>query len=186
MDLKKRISKIRLLIIDVDGTLTDGTLFILPNGEEAKGFNVKDGTGIVMARLAGIEIAIITGKFSESIRKRIETLGIKEYHQGISNKLLIFNKLLKKYSLKKENCCYIGDDIGDIPPMKQSGFAASPSDSHEKVKEISHFITESPGGKGAVREVIDLILNTQNKMDYAVKKFNKLNERNKHKTLPSS
>ena len=163
MDQKELAKQVKLIIMDVDGTLSDGRFFMLPNGDVIKSFDVKDGTGIVFAGLAGIKTAIISGKTSETVRKRAEELQIDEYFEGITNKNTPFNQLLEKYQLKKEEVAYIGDDIGDAEVMGMVGFSAAVGDAHPLIKRISHYIAKRYGGRGAVREVIDFILDAQEK-----------------------
>ncbi len=167
----KDLEKIKLIAIDVDGTMTDGTIYILENGTEIKGFNVKDGTGIALAKIAGIIPVIISGKKSEAVRKRVKTLGIEDYYEGVNDKRKVMEEILKKYGLQWENCCFIGDDIVDIEVIKIAGFSASPKDAHPSVKSIVDFVSNYEGGKGAVREIIDFILKNQNKLEESIKKF---------------
>ncbi len=170
----KNLERIKLLAIDVDGTMTDGTIYLLGNGEEIKGFNVKDGTGIVLAKLAGIIPVIISGKKSKAVNKRVKTLGIEDYYEGVNDKRGVMEDILKKYKLQWENCCFIGDDIVDMEVIKLAGFSASPKDAHPSVKSIVDFISNYEGGKGAVREIIDFILKNQNKLEESIKKFNRV------------
>lgn len=163
MDQKELAKKIKLIVIDVDGTLSDGRFFVLPNGEVIKSFDVKDGTGIVFAGLAGIKTAIITGKTAETVRKRAEELNIDDYYEGVVDKTKPFLELLDKYGLTKEEAAYIGDDIGDAEVMGMVGFSAAVGDAHPLIKRISHYIAKRYGGRGAVREVIDFILDVQEK-----------------------
>ncbi len=163
MDQKELARRIKLLIMDVDGTLSDGRFYVLPDGGVIKSFEVKDGTGVIFAGLAGIKTAIITGKTSEAVRKRAEELRIDEYFEGVQDKTAPFLELLKKYNLKKEEVSYIGDDIGDAEVMGMVGFAAAVGDAHPLIKRISHYIAKRYGGRGAVREVIDFILDAQEK-----------------------
>lgn len=163
MDQKELAKKIKLIIMDVDGTLSDGRFFMLPDGEAIKSFDVKDGTGIIFAGLAGIKTAIISGKISKTVKMRAEELQIDDYFDGVSNKIIPFNQLLEKYDLSKEEVAYIGDDIGDAEVMGMVGFSAAVGDAHPLIKRISHFIAKRYGGRGAVREVIDFILDVQEK-----------------------
>jgi 3-deoxy-D-manno-octulosonate 8-phosphate phosphatase (KDO 8-P phosphatase) len=163
MDQKEHAKSIKLIIMDVDGTLSDGRFFMFPDGEVIKSFDVKDGTGIVFAGLAGIKTAIISGKISLTVRKRAEELHIDDYFEGVSNKAVPFNQLLEKYDLTKEEVAYIGDDIGDAEVMGMVGFSAAVGDAHPLIKRISHYIAKRYGGRGAVREVIDFILDVQGK-----------------------
>lgn len=168
----KNLEKIRLIAIDVDGTMTDGTIYILESGEEIKGFNVKDGTGIVLARIAGLIPVIISGKTSKAVAKRVKNLGIDDYYEGVKDKKKVMEEVMRKYKLSWENCCFIGDDIVDSEVIKLTGFSASPKDAHPAVKGIVDFISNFEGGKGAVREIIDFILQNQNKLEESIKKFN--------------
>ncbi len=163
MDQKELARKVKLLIMDVDGTLSDGRFFVLPDGKTIKSFDVKDGTGVFFANLAGIKTAIITGKSSEAVKRRAEELNITDYYEGIFNKTIPFYELLEKYDLKKEEVAYIGDDIGDAEVMGMVGFSAAVGDAHPLIKRISHYIAKRYGGRGAVREVIDFILDAQEK-----------------------
>jgi 3-deoxy-D-manno-octulosonate 8-phosphate phosphatase (KDO 8-P phosphatase) len=130
MDQKELAKKIKLIIMDVDGTLSDGRFFMMPNGQSIKSFDVKDGTGVIFARLAGLKTAIITGKTSKQVKKRAEELQVDDYYEGVYNKTIPFFELLKKYGLEKEEVAYIGDDIGDAEVMGMVGFAAAVGDAH--------------------------------------------------------
>ncbi|MEO2082767.1 MAG: HAD-IIIA family hydrolase [Desulfurobacteriaceae bacterium] len=149
---------IKLIILDVDGVLTDGLITYDSEGREYKSFNVKDGYGIVRARRMGIEIAVVTGRFSSMVEKRCSELGIREVYQGVENKLRIYNYLKEKYDLKDSEIAVMGDDIPDIELLKKAGFSGAPSDAVEEVKKVVNFVSSKPGGHGAVREFIDLIL----------------------------
>lgn len=163
MDQKELARKVKLLIMDVDGTLSDGRFFMLPDGGVIKSFDVKDGTGIIFAGLAGIKTAIITGKVSGAAKKRAEELHIDDYYEGVQDKTGPLFELLEKYELKKEEVAYIGDDIGDAEVMGMVGFSAAVGDAHPLIKRISHYIAKRYGGRGAVRETIDFILDVQEK-----------------------
>lgn len=161
MDQKELAKKVKLIVMDVDGTLSDGRFFMLPNGDAVKSFDVKDGTGIVFARLAGIKTAMITGKASEIVRKRAKELQVDDFYENVYNKTIPLYELLERYGLQKEEVAYIGDDIGDAEVMGMVGFAAAVGDAHPLIKRISHYIAKRYGGRGAVREVIDFILDVQ-------------------------
>jgi len=163
MDQKELAKKIKLIIMDVDGTLSDGRFFLTPEGETIKSFDVKDGAGIIFAELAGLKTAIITGKSSKSAKKRAEDLNIDDYYEGVYNKTIPLIELIEKYGLTKEEVAYIGDDIGDAEVMGMVGFSAAVGDAHPLIKRISHYIAKRYGGRGAVREVIDFILDAQEK-----------------------
>lgn len=155
------VKNIRLIILDVDGTLTDGGIQIDNNGIESKTFNVKDGFGIVSASKLGINFAIITGRTSLVVEKRAKELGIKDLYQGIHNKIEKIDELLTKYKLDYSQCAYMGDDINDISAMEKVALVGVPADAVSVVKEYAHFISKANGGKGAVREFIDYILKNQ-------------------------
>jgi 3-deoxy-D-manno-octulosonate 8-phosphate phosphatase (KDO 8-P phosphatase) len=152
-----------MILMDVDGTLTDGTLFVMPDGEELKSYHVKDGLGILLAQMAGLRLGIITGKTSKALEKRAERLRIYELYQGILDKKKILTKILKKHGLSGDEIAYIGDDIGDLEVMKSVGMAAAVADAHPEIKKNCHFLCTLPGGKGAVREFIEFILRAQGK-----------------------
>jgi len=160
---KERALPIKMIIMDVDGTLTDGSLFVLPDGEEVKSYNVKDGLGILLAQLAGIKTAIITGKTSKSLEMRAKKLRIDELHQGILDKKTALEVILKKYRLTAAEVAYIGDDLGDLEVIRSVGLAAAVADAHPVVKKQCHFICRQRGGRGAVREFIEFILESQEK-----------------------
>ncbi|MGL5960746.1 MAG: KdsC family phosphatase [Cetobacterium sp.] len=153
---------IKLIVLDVDGTLTDGKLYISNLGDEMKAFNVKDGLGITQAISLGKEIAIITGKTSQIVSKRCNELGIKEIHQGIKNKIGVLDSILEKYKISYENVAYMGDDLIDLAVMKKCKIAGAPKDSVEEILHISDFISSKNGGEGAVREFIEYILKKEN------------------------
>jgi len=157
----ERAKRIKMIIMDVDGVLTDGRIILGSTGEELKNFYVQDGQGIDLALQKGLVIALVSGRRSEVVKRRAKELKISEVHQNISEKIKIYRKILKKYSLKDKEVAYIGDDLGDIPPLRKAGLAISPVNGVEKVKGIVHYVTRASGGRGAVREAIDIILKAQ-------------------------
>lgn len=146
--------KIKMLVLDVDGTLTDGAIYISPNGEAMKAFNVKDGYGIVQARKAGIIPVIITGRKSQIVEERAKELKILELYQGIDNKLKKLKEVAAKYEVVSEEIAYIGDDLNDLECIQYCGITACPNDAVPEVKEVVQYICELDGGRGAVREFI--------------------------------
>ncbi len=160
---KERARPVEMILMDVDGTLTDGTLMVLPDGEEVKAYNVRDGLGILLAHLAGIRLGIITGKTSKSLEKRAERLRIYDVHQGILDKKKTLLEILKKLQLTPERVAYIGDDLGDLAVMKSVGLAAAVADAHPEIRKSAHYVCRAPGGKGAVREFIEFVLESQGK-----------------------
>ncbi len=151
--------------MDVDGTLTDGTLLVLPDGEELKAYNVRDGLGILLAHLAGLKTGIITGKTSKPLEIRAEKLKISELHQGVLDKRKILLDILDRNGLDPQEVAYIGDDLGDLEVIKIVGLSGAVADAHSQLKKHSHFICQNPGGRGAVREFIEFILSIQQKWE---------------------
>jgi YrbI family 3-deoxy-D-manno-octulosonate 8-phosphate phosphatase len=160
--LNQKLSKIRLLVMDVDGTLTNATVYYSKNGEELKKFSIKDGMGIELLRRGGLEAAILTSESSPIVTARARKLQIQHVIMGSRNKKKDIEELTEQLSLKLENVAYIGDDVNDIEPMKVVGISACPSDSNGYVRHISDFVCERKGGDGAVRELIEKILLSQN------------------------
>lgn len=170
-------NNIKLMVLDVDGVLTDGKLLIGSNGNEYKSFNVKDGMGISLAKYSGIIFAIITGRKSEAVRIRAKELGIEYLFQGISDKMEVLNDLIKELGLSKEEVCYMGDDLNDLPIIKEVGLSFAPSDAIDYVKSTVTRVTTATGGNGAVREMIESVLKEQlnyNDLinEYLIKKYN--------------
>jgi len=153
--------KIKMLIFDVDGVMTDGSITYDENGKEYKTFNAKDGHGIVRMNKAGFITAIITARNNETVKHRAENLGITELYQGYKYKLPALQELMKKYRLTLENVAYMGDDLPDICILAGVELAACPADAVKEVKEECNFISNYCGGKGAVRELCDFILEAQ-------------------------
>ena len=152
------MNDIKLIAMDVDGVLTDGSIIYGAGDLEIKVFYVKDGQGITLARRAKIEIAFITSRVSDALIKRAKDLGVIEVHQGVKDKWECLKKIIKRYNITPKEVAYIGDDIIDIPVMKKVGFPVAVADAVEEVKNIAKYITKTPGGRGAVREVIEMIL----------------------------
>ena len=160
---------IKLVLLDVDGTLTDGGIYRGNNGEELKRFNVKDGYAIVNAQKLGIEFGIITGRKSELVEIRSNELKIKYLYQGISEKTVILEEIMQKTGLKKEEIAYMGDDLNDILIMKQSGLTGAPRDAADEVIQIVDFVSGKNGGSGAVREFVEYILKKEGKWETFLK-----------------
>ncbi|PWC12998.1 3-deoxy-manno-octulosonate-8-phosphatase KdsC [Brenneria corticis] len=158
---------VRLLICDVDGVLSDGLIYMGNQGEELKTFNVRDGYGIRCLLTSGIEVAIITGRTANMLVDRCKTLGIAHLYQGQSDKILAFNDLLDKLSLTADRVAYIGDDLIDWPVMAQVGLSVAVADAHPLLLPRADYVTRIAGGRGAVRELCDLILFSQNKLEHA-------------------
>jgi 3-deoxy-D-manno-octulosonate 8-phosphate phosphatase (KDO 8-P phosphatase) len=163
MSLRKKARSIKLILMDVDGTLTDGTLSVLPDGEEVKAYNVRDGMGILMAGKAGIDVGVITGKTSRSLDHRSSKLHLAEIHQGVADKGKVLAEILERRKLAAEEVAYIGDDLGDLAVIRAVGLAAAVEDAHPLVRRHSDYICRLPGGRGAVREFIEFIIRSQGK-----------------------
>lgn len=156
-----RARPIRLAIFDVDGVLTNGTLFLSDGGEEYKAFNSRDGHGMKMLVANGVDTAIITGRQSEVVRHRSRDIGIKHLHQGAREKLPVYEQLIAEANLAPEQTAFVGDDIVDLPIMLKVGLAVAVSDAHPMVREHSHWITPSAGGCGAAREFCEMVMFAQ-------------------------
>jgi 3-deoxy-D-manno-octulosonate 8-phosphate phosphatase (KDO 8-P phosphatase) len=156
--MRTRLAKIRLLLLDVDGVMTDGRIVFDDRGGETKAFDVKDGHGLKLLQRAGIRIGIITGRQSPVVERRAAELGIELVYQGAKDKLVPFRDILQRTGLDPEAVAYVGDDLVDLPVLRRVGFAATVADAHEEVKPHVHYVTCHCGGRGAVREICDLLL----------------------------
>jgi 3-deoxy-D-manno-octulosonate 8-phosphate phosphatase (KDO 8-P phosphatase) len=163
--VKEKAKKIKLIIFDVDGVLTDGSIILDEGKNEFKMFHVRDGHGIKMAVRAGQHIALITGRTSRVVERRAKELGITELHQGIFRKSEVYDSLLKKYKLKDEEAAYMGDDVVDVRLLKRVGLPAVPADAVEEARKWAVFISTKRGGRGAAREFIELILKSSGLWD---------------------
>ncbi|HKW25179.1 MAG TPA: HAD hydrolase family protein [Terriglobales bacterium] len=194
----ERARKIKLLLFDVDGVLTDGTIWLFPapagvqlstqqharkqGGEggfgfvsqsmvEAKGFHAHDGTAISLARLAGIKTGLITKRISETVALRARDLKLDHAYQGIQDKLTVFEEILAKESLRPEQAAYVGDDVIDLPVMRNCGLGVAVANARAEVKDEAHYITEHRGGDGALRDVVEYILKAQGKWEEVVREY---------------
>lgn len=171
LNFVERAKRVKLIILDVDGVLSDGKIIFSPSGELAKSFNCKDGLGISLLQKFGVKTAIITGRNSEIVRHRAEELKIHDVYQGAMNKLTAFEELCAKYHLTHDEIAYVGDDLIDLPVMCQVGLACAVQDAVTEVKTRAHYITRACGGQGGVREVAELILKAQDKWDAVVQSY---------------
>lgn len=156
--MRERCRAIRLLLLDVDGVLTDGRITYDDNGIESKAFDVKDGHGIKLLQRAGVRIGIITGRQSRLVEVRAAELGIDILYQGIKDKLEPYRRILAEYGLNDAEVAYVGDDVVDLPVLRRVGLSVAVADAVEDVKPFVHYLCRRPGGRGAVREVCDLLL----------------------------
>ena len=165
MDAYERAKKTRLIIFDVDGVMTDGSLYLNDDGQELKAFNSLDGHGMKMLRLSGVDLAIITGRTSQLVEFRAINLGVTHLYQGAEDKLEAFAELLKNTGLDPTECAYMGDDVVDLPVLRRCGLAICVPAAPALVKQHAHYVTQLPGGRGAVREVCELIMQAQGTLD---------------------
>lgn len=154
----ERARKIRLLVLDVDGVLTDGRLFISPSGEEFKVFHVRDGSGLVAVQRQGVAVAIISGRDSEAVTRRAGELGIRHVRQGVADKAAELAALMRELGVSPAETACVGDDTPDIPMLKAAGLAIAVADAHPALRPVAHWVTPTRGGRGAVRDVCDLLL----------------------------
>ena len=161
-------ARVKLMIFDVDGILTDGSLHFGPDGEVIKTFNVLDGHGIKLLQQSGVETAIISARQSAIVLRRAADLGIRHVHQGVHDKRAAFEQLLAATAIEQDACGFIGDDVIDLPILSRVGFAASVPNAHPEVRSRVHYVTQASGGHGAVREVCDFILRAQGNYEAAL------------------
>ena len=156
--LAARAAKVRLLVLDVDGVLTDGTLVYGPEGEEVKRFHVRDGYALVAARRAGLAVAVISGRASAAVTRRLAELEIEEVHQGVGDKAARLAELIARLGRVRGEIAAMGDDLPDLPLMNAAGLALAPADAVPEVRRAADWVSRQPGGRGAVREAVELIL----------------------------
>lgn len=157
----EKVKQLKLLILDVDGVLTDGRLFFDNDGNEYKSFHARDGHGLKLLRQTGVDIAVISGRKSQTVALRMQALGIQHVYQGYEDKREVFKKLLNDLQLQPYQVAHVGDDLLDLPILTQVGFAIAVQDANFAVKRYADWCTLTPGGQGAVREVCDLIMQVQ-------------------------
>ena len=162
---------LKALLLDVDGILTDNGLYIDEDGRTSKRFDVRDGQGLVLARRAGLEIGLISGHDSKAVRERAERLGIRICFTGVKDKIPVYEGVLQQEGWTDEQVAYAGDDLMDLGILGRCGFAATVADGHELVRERAHFVTNRPGGFGAVRELIEFLLKSRGQWDALVSEF---------------
>lgn len=163
-DLASKAARIELVIFDVDGVLTDGRLYLGNDGNEYKAFHIRDGHGIKMLLETGVDIAIISGRYAASVERRMMDLGIRHVALGVQDKLAAFNSLLARLDLTADQVAFVGDDLIDLPVMSRVGLAIAVQDADPFVKQHAHWQTPSPGGRGAAREVCELLLEARGQL----------------------
>ncbi len=162
MRAAERARSVRLVIFDVDGVFTDGRLFYSPEGEELKVFHVRDGVGVKALAREGIEMAVISGRASDAVTLRMGELGIPRVFQGDHDKVPLFHDILDDLGVGPEETAFLGDDLPDLPVLEKVGLAACPADAHDRVKENCHWVGRARGGRGAVREFCDFLIESRN------------------------
>lgn len=174
LDLKsfnEKAAKIKLVVFDVDGVLTDGKLYLADDGNEMKTFHARDGQGLVMLRDSGCEIGIITARKSNIVNERMSALGIKNIYQGVHNKSEAILNLMQYLKLEQEHVAYVGDDVIDLVAMQHADLRIAVADAIDEVKDYAHWVTEKSGGNGAAREVCEMILRGQGRYDEALQRY---------------
>jgi len=163
--LKKRAAKIKVVLMDVDGTLTDGSVTLLsqPDGSalEIKTFDAHDGQGISLARTAGLRMGVITGRESAALRRRMKELNVEFVHEKQPHKIAAYEEVLRKSGASEDEVAYLGDDLPDLTVMRRVGLAVAVANAAPEVKHVAHYVTARPGGKGAARELVELILKSK-------------------------
>jgi 3-deoxy-D-manno-octulosonate 8-phosphate phosphatase (KDO 8-P phosphatase) len=167
----ERARGVRLMVFDVDGVLTDGTLLFGPAGEDHKVFYALDGHGLKMLAQAGIACALLSGRRSAAVARRAEELGIEHVLQGVEHKLPAYRELLKARRLKMQDAGYMGDELVDLPVLTRCGFACAPREAPAAVRSRAHYVPAAAAGRGAVREVCEVVLRAQDKLDAMVERY---------------
>lgn len=170
-EIIQKAEHIKLLILDVDGVLTDGKLFFDDQGREYKSFHARDGHGIKLLRRTGVEVAVISGRKSKSVELRMRSLGIEYLYQGHEDKIGAFNEIMDSLSVETDQTAYVGDDLLDLPVMSRVGLSVAVNDANFAVKDFADWCTELSGGCGAVREVCDLIMRAQGNLEHVIKSY---------------
>ena len=165
MTVAEKASRVRLLLFDVDGVLTDGTVIVHADGSESKGFHIRDGAAIVWARRAGLTVGLLSSRSSGATAQRAAQLAIPIVVQGVGSKLDAYDRIVRDAGLTDEAVAYMGDDLIDLPVLARAGLAAAPADAAPQVRERSDWVSALPGGRGAVRELIELVLRAQSRWD---------------------
>jgi 3-deoxy-D-manno-octulosonate 8-phosphate phosphatase (KDO 8-P phosphatase) len=170
-DALQRARRVRLVIFDVDGVLTDGRLWYGPGGEELKAFHAFDGHGVKLLLMAGLKTALISGRDSPAVAERARELGIQHVLQGVDDKRKAFEGLVRRLKLKREATSYMGDDVVDLPVLTRCGFACAPHEAPEDVRRRAHYIASADAGHGAAREVCEFILESQGRLGDVLRRF---------------
>jgi 3-deoxy-D-manno-octulosonate 8-phosphate phosphatase (KDO 8-P phosphatase) len=170
-EIEKRAARVKLLLMDCDGVLTDGRITLLPDGDEQKSFHTRDGHGLVLLHRAGLRSGIISGRTSTAVERRARDLGITYVRQGTFDKIVEFEEVLAAARVEEAETAFIGDDVTDIPLMQRVGLAVAVADATEETRAAAHYVTEQRGGFGAVREVAELILKAQGRWAELMRRY---------------
>lgn len=169
--VQERASRVRLILLDVDGVLTDGTVIMHGDGTESKGFHIRDGAAIVWAMQAGIEVGVLSARASAATAQRAAQLGMTIVAQGAVSKPSEFERIVAMNNLSDDDVAYMGDDLLDIPVLQRAGLSGAPADAAEEVRATAHWVSNYAGGRGAVREFVELVLRSQERWDAIVRDF---------------
>jgi 3-deoxy-D-manno-octulosonate 8-phosphate phosphatase (KDO 8-P phosphatase) len=169
--IEAKAGRIRLVLFDVDGVLTDGKILLHADGSESKQFDIKDGTGIVLAQRAGVTVGFLSARMSMSTAQRAAQLGVSLLHQGVASKLDTYEQIVDQARVADDDVAYMGDDIVDLPVLARAGLAAAPSDATDDVKSRVHWVSRARGGHGAARELIEVILRAQDKWHPTLREY---------------
>jgi 3-deoxy-D-manno-octulosonate 8-phosphate phosphatase (KDO 8-P phosphatase) len=169
-ELIERMKRIKMILLDVDGVLTDGGIILGNEGEEIKKFDIQDGMGVTLARMAGMKVGIITGRQSSLVERRAKELNMDVVMQGFFHKLPAYQEILRSYPFEENEICYMGDDFLDLEVLERVGLAVTPANGRPQIKAMAHFVTQASGGKGAVRELVDTIITAKGMWDEVVEK----------------
>lgn len=169
--LPEKLKDIQLLLLDVDGVLTDGSIIYSDEDSETKVFNVKDGFGLKLVMAAGIKVGLVTGRTSKALHRRCRDLGIRYIYDGVPQKAQLLDKIVTETGVGPDNTAFIGDDLPDLPLMRRIGLSIAVADAHELVRDFSNWVTSAPGGRGAVREVCDALLKARGDWDKLMEQF---------------
>jgi len=183
-DVYEKAQRLHLAVFDVDGVLTDGTLYYTDSGEEMKAFNVRDGHGMKMLQASGVRLAIITSRVSRCVELRAQNLGIDLLFQGVSDKLAAFEQLLGREKLDAAAAAYMGDDLIDLPVLQRCGLAVAVPEAPPAVRQQAHYVTQAPGGRGAARELCELIMRAQGTFDAQLAAYRHRNMRQAGRKAP--
>jgi 3-deoxy-D-manno-octulosonate 8-phosphate phosphatase (KDO 8-P phosphatase) len=165
MTLDEKASRVRLLLFDVDGVLTDGTVVMHADGSESKGFHIRDGAAIVWAQRAGLAVGLLSARASGATTQRAAQLAVRIVSQGVADKLTAYEQILRSAGLEDDAVAYMGDDLLDLPVLARAGLSAAPADAVDEVRARVDWVSQAPGGRGAVRELIELVLRAQQRWD---------------------